>query len=160
MCRVLHRLDIGVIPEIRHLAGLDYIDLYDEKSELYCGHGHQLFALHNKQLTVPMINRHDAVKPAAMVPLENKNQLAKMHTIATATDREGAAFLILSGQYISFLPTHFAKRWVQAKKMRPLLPKVLNYRTQYAAITRKGARPNLVLQTFLEELNRPERQPA
>ena len=40
--------------------------------------------------------------------------------------------------------------------MQSLLVDEFNYRTRYAAITRKGARPNLVLQTFIEELQRPE----
>ena len=38
------RLHVGVIPDIKHLSGLDYIDLYDEESQLYCGHRHSLFA--------------------------------------------------------------------------------------------------------------------
>ena len=150
------RLHIGVIPDIKHLTGLEYIDLYDEESQLYCGHRHSLFALPEKQLTLSLINQQDTVLPAAAVPLENKTQLQKMRSTATATDREGAAFLILSGQYVGFLPTHYAERWVHEKRMQPLLPGAFNYRTRYAAIIRKGARPNLVLQTFIEELNRPE----
>lgn len=150
------RLHIGVIPDIKRLAGLDYIDLYDEESQLYCGHRHSLFALPKKQLTQSLINQQDTVLPAAAVPQENKTQLQKMHSTATATDREGVAFLILSGEYVGFLPTHYAERWVQEGRMQALLPEVFNYRTRYAAITRKGARPNLVLQTFIEELGRPE----
>lgn len=39
---------------------------------------------------------------------------------------------------------------------RALLPKSFSYRTRFAAITRKGARPNLVLQTLVKELNRAQ----
>ncbi len=148
------RLHIGVIPAIKQLAGLRYVDLYDEESQLYCGHRHALFGLPEAQLTVPLIQQQDTVVPAAAVPLASKTQLQKMRSAATATDREGAAFLILSGQYVGFLPTHYASGWVDKKQMWPLLPDSFNYRTRYAAITRKGARPNLVLQTFLEELHR------
>jgi DNA-binding transcriptional LysR family regulator len=155
------RLHVGVIPDIKHLSGLDYIDLYDEESHLYCGHRHSLFApSRNNKLTTTLINQQDAVLPTTAVPLANKAQLQKMRSAATATDREGAAFLILSGQYVGFLPTHYAEAWVDKGRMRPLLPAVFNYRTRYAAITRKGARPNLVLQTFIEELNRPENDMA
>jgi DNA-binding transcriptional LysR family regulator len=155
------RLHVGVIPDIKHLSGLDYIDLYDEESQLYCGHRHSLFApSRNNKLTTTLINQQDAVLPTTAVPLANKAQLQKMRSAATATDREGAAFLILSGQYVGFLPTHYAEAWVDKGRMRPLLPAVFNYRTRYAAITRKGARPNLVLQTFIEELNRPENDMA
>ncbi len=148
------RLHIGVIPAIKQLAGLRYVDLYDEESLLYCGHRHDLFGVPADQLTLALIQQQDTVLPAAAVPLESKTQLQKMRSAATATEREGAAFLILSGQFVGFLPTHYARRWVDKRQMWPLLPETFNYRTRYAAITRKGARPNLVLQTFLEELNR------
>ncbi|MCU7942546.1 MAG: LysR family transcriptional regulator [Candidatus Thiodiazotropha sp. (ex Cardiolucina cf. quadrata)] len=150
------RLHIGVIPDFRHLAGLEFIDLYDEDSLLYCGHKHELFARDNSQLSEADIHQLDAVFPAAAVPLENKSLLQIMRPAATATDREGAAFLILSGQYVAFLPVHYAERWVEKEKMRALLPERYRFKTRYAAITRKGARPNLVLQTFIKELNRPE----
>lgn len=150
------RLHIGVIPAIKHLSGMHYVDLYEEESQLYCGHRHGLFALPEDQLTLSLIYQQDSVLPAAAVPPENKNQLRKMRSTATATEREGAAFLILSGEYVGFLPTHYARAWVDAGRMRPLLPEAFNYQTRYAAITRKGARSNLVLQTFLEELNRAE----
>lgn len=152
------RLHIGVIPDIKQLSGLEYIDLYDEESQLYCGHRHSLFKRPKKQLTLALINQQDTVFPAAAVPRENKTQLQKMRSAATATDREGVAFLILSGQYAGFLPTHYAERWVQEKRMRALLPETFNYRTRYAAITRKGARPNLVLQTFIGELNKQQNE--
>ncbi|MCU7892505.1 MAG: LysR family transcriptional regulator [Candidatus Thiodiazotropha sp. (ex Ustalcina ferruginea)] len=150
------RLHIGVIPDFRHLAGLEFIDLYDEDSLLYCGHKHELFARDDNQLCEADIHRLDAVFPAAAVPLEKKSLLQIMNPAATATDREGAAFLILSGQYVAFLPIHYAARWVEKEKMRALLPERYNFKTRYAAITRKSARPNLVLQTFIKELNRPE----
>ncbi|MEH6583556.1 MAG: LysR family transcriptional regulator [Halioglobus sp.] len=150
------RLHIGVIPDIKRLSGLDYIDLYEEESQLYCGHKHSLFSVSERDLTVQAVNSQDAVFPAAAVPLANRTQLQKMSSAATATDREGAAFLILSGQYLGFLPTHYAELWIKQGRMRALLPANFYYQTQYAAITRKGARPNLVLQTFIEELNRKE----
>lgn len=149
-------LHIGVISDTKRLAGLEYIDLYDEESLLYCGAGHSLFALPDKQLTLSLINRQDTVVPAAAITRENKMQLRKMHFSASATDREGIAFLILSGHYIGFLPVHYAQGWVDEKRMRQLRPKELNFRTHYAAITRKGAKPNLVLQTFIKELHRAE----
>ncbi|MFT6916895.1 MAG: DNA-binding transcriptional LysR family regulator [Motiliproteus sp.] len=150
------RVHIGVIPAVRYLAGLTYVDLYDEESLLYCGNKHALFERQDAEVGEADIHRLDAVIPAAAAPLEHKLQLQKMNPAATATDREGAAFLILSGQYVAFLPTHYAERWVDEGRVRALMPEQFHFKTRYAAITRKGARPNLVLQTFLDELDRPE----
>ena len=75
-----------------------------------------------------------------------------MQSSATATDREGIAFLILTGQYIGYLPVHFAERWILQGSLRALLPNQLHYSTEYAAITRKGARSNLILKSYLQQL--------
>ena len=144
------RLHTGVIPDFRRLAGLDYIELYDEASQLYCGSRHPLFEQDEATLTQALIQQQAAVVPASAVPLEHKEQLQQMTAAATATDREGVAFLILSGEYVGFLPDHYAERWVHEGRMRALLPQQFRYDTQYAVITRKGARPNLVVQTFIE----------
>lgn len=39
------RLHIGVVPDLRTLAGLDYLPLYGEDSQLYCSDSHPLFGL-------------------------------------------------------------------------------------------------------------------
>jgi DNA-binding transcriptional LysR family regulator len=74
---------------------------------------------------------------------------------ATASDREGIAFLILTGGYIGYLPDHYAANWVNKGQMKPLCPQRLNFDTKLAVVTRKGRRPNLLLETFLESLQSP-----
>jgi len=146
------RLHIGVVPLLKPLTGLAYIPLYEETSYLYCSNTHPLFSYHECDLTLEQINRCDAVLPAYAQAASIKAMYQKMHGTATATDREGIAFLILTGNYIGYLPNHFAERWVLQGILRPLLPTLLSYTTEYAAITRKNARPNLVLENYLNEL--------
>ncbi len=149
------RMHVGVIPSIKSLAGLDYMSLYDEQSHLYCGNTHRLFnALDN--MNEEDILQQDAVVAGASMPDAGRTITKRMHVTATAADREGIAFLILSGEYIGFLPDHYAERWVREKRMTALLPGTLSFTTPYAAITRKGSRPNLVVETYLEELGRAE----
>lgn len=146
------RLHTGVIPTLKALPGLHYRALYEETSRLYCGVTHPLFDV--GEVSREVLKEHDAVMPAyAQVP-EIKTQLEPLRAAASATDREGIAFLILSGSYIGYLPTHFAERWVRAGRMRALMPETCHYVTRYSAITRKGAPPNLVLESYLEELDR------
>jgi DNA-binding transcriptional LysR family regulator len=147
------RLHVGVVPAGRLLPGLETFPLYDEESELYCGNGHPLFALPDSAVTVAMLEAADAVAPshATALPLQ-----PTLNITATATDREGAAFLILTGCYLGFLPTHFARQWVDQGAMRALLPGAYRYRLDFHAIIQKGAQPNLVLETFLSLLERDE----
>ena len=149
------RMHIGVIPSLRPLAGLEYLDLYTEESRLYCGHEHRLYrrpdATEQEVLASPAVLATGVVLPDAARTFSQQMQAA-----GTATDREGIAFLILSGEYIGFLPRHYARRWVVEERMCEVMPEHFSFHTPFAAITRKGARPNLVLQTYLEELRRPE----
>lgn len=146
------RLHTGVVPTIKTLPGLNYLSLYKEESELYCASGHILFGteeVEEKQLT-----SCDAVVPAYAQTPEIKALHEPLKAAASATDREGIAFLILSGRYIGYLPTHYAERWVRDGKMRSINSKKWRYTTNYSAITRKGAPPNLVLESYLEELEK------
>ncbi|SIS46446.1 LysR family transcriptional regulator [Neptunomonas antarctica] len=142
------RLHIGIVPDLRPLAGLTYLPLYQEESQLYCSNGHPLFS--TQEIDYSDLNTWDAVVPAYAQTPEIKALHQQLNATATATDREGIAFLILTGCYIGYLPVHLAEHWIQAGRMRPLLPEKNNYSTLFSVITRKGARSNLVQQTYLD----------
>lgn len=144
------RLHTGVIPDLKTLPGLEYLSLYEEASQLYCAAGHPLFDA--TEISEATLATYDAVVPAYAQTPEIKAVHEPLRAAASATDREGIAFLILSGRYLGYLPTHYAERWVREGRMRALEPARWHYLTHYSAITRKGALPNLVLESYLEEL--------
>lgn len=146
------QLHTGVIPTLKPLPGLQYRSLYAEASQLYCASGHPLFDA--EHVTEEQLAQCDAVVPAYAQTPEIKALHEPLKAAASATDREGIAFLILSGRYLGYLPTHYAERWVRDDRMRALNPRECHYLTHYSAITRKGAPPNLVLESYLEELER------
>lgn len=147
------KLHTGVIPVLKQLPGLEYIALYNEQSNLYCSQTHPLFNLNDSELSLALFDEYDAVLPAYAQSAQIKTLYQGMKGTATATDREGIAFLILTGQYIGYLPTHFAERWLLQGSLRALLPKQACYQTPIATINRKGARTNKVLEYYLELLN-------
>ncbi|GEK71498.1 MULTISPECIES: LysR family transcriptional regulator [Halomonas] len=146
------RLHTGVVPALKTLPGLEYRSLYEEASRLYCAEGHPLFDV--ADVMEHQLAECDAVLPAYAQAPEIKALHESLRASASATDREGIAFLILSGRYVGYLPTHYAERWVRDGRMRALNPASRQYLTRYSAITRKGSPPNLVLESYLEELNR------
>ena len=147
------KLHVGVVPTLRSLAGLNYTPLYEEQSKLYCSAGHQLFDQADDTID---LKAWDAVAPAYAQTPEIKACYQQLNATATATDREGIAFLILTGQYIGYLPEHLAERWVSEGKMRAIAPERYGYETFFSVITRKGARSNLVLETYLEQLKQQQ----
>jgi DNA-binding transcriptional LysR family regulator len=146
------QLHIGVVPEFRTLPGLNYLPLYKEESLLYCSEQHILFTQDLQKISDKTLIQYDAVVPNYPQSVDIKQQQKKLHATATSTDREGIAFLILTGQFIGFLPTHFAQRWVIDNKLRAIEDKKRKFNTNFSAVTSKGARSHLILEAYLEEL--------
>lgn len=146
------RLHIGVVPQAGALSGLDYQPLYDERSLLYCAVGHPLFYADDQQLDDERLNTQDAIAPTFRLPPEIQTHYQVLNCTASASDREGMAFLILTGRYIGYLPDHYASAWVQQGRLRALKADTRFYDLNLAAVTRKGRRPHLVLESFLEAL--------
>ena len=144
------QIHVGVVPQLNSLSGLDYYPLYEESSYLYCSDTHPFFD--KEYIDKEAVSSANFVSSASVQSAKTKKIEQLFNSTATATDREGIAFLILTGSYIGFLPDHFAKRWLKEGKMKIIMPEIFNYSVDYVAITRKGARPNLVVETFLSKL--------
>ncbi len=146
------RLHVGVVPVVGGLSGLDYQPLYDERSRLYCAVGHPLFYVDDKELADERLNNQDAIAPTFRLPPEIQNHYGVLNCTASASDREGMAFLILTGRYIGYLPDHYAEAWIKEGRLRALKADSRFYDISLASVTRKGRRPHLVLESFLDEL--------
>jgi DNA-binding transcriptional LysR family regulator len=145
-------LHVGVVPQASPLPGLDYQPLYSERSLLYCAVGHPLFYADDQQLDDARLNAQDAIAPTFRLPAEIQAHYQALNCSASASDREGMAFLILTGRYIGYLPDHYASAWVQQCRLRALKPRQRFHDLTLSWVTRKGRRPHLVLERFLDAL--------
>nr|WP_298375406.1 LysR family transcriptional regulator [uncultured Halomonas sp.] len=152
------RLHVGVVPEVNLLASLDTHALYDERSLLYCADTHPLFTMPDHELTSSCVNRQDAVIPSYPLPPVARAAHAALNGTASASDREGAVFLILTGRYIGYLPAHLAAPWVAAGRLKALAPDDCHYLTPFVVITRRDRRFHRVLEAFLESLESQDNQ--
>lgn len=146
------RLHIGALPMITTLTGLDYLPLYDEHAYLYCSHHHPFFA-HATSVELAQLHTAPAIQPNYRLPPQAIQLHQTLHCTATASDREAIAFLILTGEYIGFLPDHLAESWVRQGLMVALRPDHMHFSITLAAATRKGRRQNLIVDKFLEALH-------
>ncbi|WP_447895053.1 LysR family transcriptional regulator [Vreelandella sp. GE22] len=142
-------LHVGVVPSVNLPASLETRWLYDEPSYLYCGAGHPLFETTSQPPDAAEITRASGVAPRYPLPPKARQAHDALTLRASASDREGAAFLILTGHYIGFLPEHVAAQWVAADKMRPLCTDQYSYRIPFVLVTRRDRRPNRVVDAFL-----------
>ncbi|MCY1182591.1 hypothetical protein D9M73_231580 [compost metagenome] len=104
------------------------------------------------QLRDERLNQQDAIAPTFRLPADIQAHYQVLNSTASASDREGMAFLILTGRYIGYLPDHYASFWVHQGRLRALKPATRFYDLSLSSVTRKGRRPHLVLESFLEAL--------
>ncbi|QDQ86457.1 LysR family transcriptional regulator [Alcaligenaceae bacterium SJ-26] len=146
------RLHVGALPLINPLSGLEYTPLYDERSFLYCSRQHPLFA-QAETVDVETLRQASAVAPSYRMSAEAAALHRDLDCAATATDREAIAFLILTGEYIGFLPDHVAAAWVGQGQMVALAPDRMQFSVTLGVATRKGRRQSLIVDRFLEALS-------
>jgi DNA-binding transcriptional LysR family regulator len=76
------------------------------------------------------------------------SQAQRLPRSATGFDQESIATLILSGEFLGFLPDHYAEAFVQRGQMRAVQPDVLRYDCQFFAITRRSPQVSRATQVF------------
>lgn len=152
------QLHVGIIPDLRLINGLDYRPLYQERSLLYCAENHPLADLDHKALAQVDLKDFDAVLPAYAQTADIKTYHQALNATASATDREGIAFLIRTGRYIGFLPDHFAAQWQEKGEFKAILEDRYSYLTTFSAITRSSHIPNMIQDTFIELLDKSSAQ--
>lgn len=144
------RLNLGIVPQHHALPSLNYRRLYTEKSQFYCGAQHPIFALDDTQITMDLIAQQDFISPSYNHSMLLNKQFSRLQAAAVSYQVEGAATLILSGQYLGFLPNHYAQRWVETGQMRLLLADQLHFSIPFALISRLDSANNILINTLLE----------
>ncbi len=145
-------IDVGVIAEHRPSASLTYMPIYGEDMYLYCGHEHRFFGLHGGDLDLDGVRSANYAGLSVNSPNLHVGQQLKLRRSATVQSEHALTLLILSGRYIGFLPDHLARPFVEQGMMQAVLPEQINYRSTFAAITRKTPAPNRITRLFLDTL--------
>lgn len=146
------RYQLGVIPDHRPSASLDYYPLFQEQMYLYCAAGHTLFDRDATAVTAAEVRRCRYVGIGYHSPNMEATRKLGLERHATAHDQEAVAHLVLSGRYLGYLPEHYAEGFVSREMIRPLLPEVFQYVCQFSAIVRRSPPPSRVVQTLLDAL--------
>ena len=153
------QFQVGVIPGHRSSEALAYQPLFNETMSLYCGATHPLFLAPAEQIPADW----DALRAHAFAglgyhsPNMELSQQVRLTRKATAYDQESIATLILSGQYLGFLPDHYAQAFARTGQMRPLRPELFRYDCGFFSIVRRSPQPSraaLAFQACLEQAHR------
>ncbi|HSV54189.1 MAG TPA: LysR family transcriptional regulator [Burkholderiaceae bacterium] len=139
---------VGIIPAHRNSRSLAYADLYEEKMLLYCGKAHRLFGADHSKLGWERLRQHHFAGLGYHSPNMELSHRARLSRKATGFDQEAIALLILSGEYLGFLPDHYAESFVQRGQMQAVAPQRFNYTCRFVSLLRKSPQPSRATLAF------------
>lgn len=141
---------VGLVPEHSRSDSLRYLPLFGETMLLYAGRGHRCFAVNDTRLDWEAL----AAEPLAGLGYHSPNMHITsrrgLRRHASGSDQEAVATLVLSGEFLGFLPDHYAAGFVAAGRMRAVNPAELRYDCTFSAIVRRAPAPLRITETFLE----------
>ena len=146
------KLQIGIVPGHRQSDVLEYHELFGENMYLYCGRKHPLFGARHPAPSMADLQDYDYAGLAFHSPNMEATHRFGLRRRATANDQEAIATLILSGDYIGFLPDHYAAAFVRDGSMRRVEPLDCMYRVRFVAVLRRTSQPSRVARAFLQAL--------
>ena len=144
---------VGLGVSRHQLRGLDYFPLHNETNFLYCGQGHPLFDCKPAQVA-KLLEKAEVITSNYMRDKEVRNDGLNYQNSAMAYHDEGIAHLILSGEFIGYLPEHYASYWVDKGMFKSILPDKYSYQIPVMLITSKNNAVSPLANAIMEEIKR------
>ncbi|EPK5790041.1 LysR family transcriptional regulator [Pseudomonas aeruginosa] len=141
-------LAIGSLPT--KMSGLRYSPLYIEQHWLYCSDRHPLYKPEDS--TVEKVTEHALIKRGYWSNAEAMRHGFTRYS-ATIDSMEAELILILSGNYIGYLPDHLARRWEDEGRLLRLLPEHFGYTAEFSLIIKNGRSREPLIQAFRDEID-------
>lgn len=148
------KTDLGLTAISKLPVNFTMISLFREDVGLYCGRGHPLFARPDDQIELRQISDCKMIDVTTIVSPEIKSVINLLDIKATAGTDISRLLLVLSGNYLGFIPSALADLWVRRDRLRRLLPDRICYANTCSAAWKKDAPANLIRDTLVRELKK------
>lgn len=142
---------VGIGVSRHPIRGLDYFPLHNESNVLYCGKGHPLFDCAEQDIKA-FLAQAEMVSSNYLRDKDSRNDGLNYQHSASAYHDEGIAHLILSGQFIGYLPEQYASAWVDKGLFKAILPTQYRYQIPLMLITSKSHSTSPLAQATIEVL--------
>lgn len=142
------------------VASLRYSPLFEEEHLLYCGNEHPFYERSDSELTPEILAEASYASWGQFEAFPGWEQKPQFHGVASAPNLEGIAFLVLSGRYLAYMPTHFARFWCELGQLRAVLPDAMRRTATFHLITPKLSRMPRLASAFMDELGEADEQPV
>jgi LysR family transcriptional regulator, transcriptional activator for bauABCD operon len=143
------RADLGVSLLVRSPPSLETIPLFEEVVELYCGERHAFFSAPEESLTLERIAEARIIEILSMADPAFAKLVERHFTFAARSSTiDSRVIMILSGEYLGFVPPAYARPWVERGEMRSIRPDLLRTANPFYAVFSRAAPANLILEEF------------
>lgn len=143
-------LDAGVVASRTRHPGLHYRLLYQERSSLYCSEHHPFFRRPDSDISASGAGPLDLVEDPYTDSLPVEGFDSTFRRAATADSLEAVALLVASGDYVGFLPDHYAAMMSRTTALRKIRPDVFSYEQGIELAWRTGPMNPFVKGLFAE----------
>jgi DNA-binding transcriptional LysR family regulator len=144
-------LDVGVLTGRDKPAGIHYQRLYYEKSSLYCSELHPCYHKSDAEIDLDDAGSLALVEDPYTDSLPLRDFAKVLRKAASANSIEAVALLISSGDYVGFLPEHFANALKGSIALRRIRPDIFSY-DQAIELVWKSGNANTLLQGLFGQL--------
>ncbi|MFC7050993.1 LysR family transcriptional regulator [Emcibacter nanhaiensis] len=146
------RLHLAISFSYRPIAGLSYTPLFTEEHQLYCGRAHPFFDRDDRTITIEELLEAKYAGWGNSAAIPDDDMPVAFTEVASSHNMEGLVYLVQSGHFVAFLPSHYAKRWVEKGEMRAVRPDILSHSVQFYLMLRDNDCHPLVVRCFLDYL--------
>jgi DNA-binding transcriptional LysR family regulator len=140
--------DLIIVPTANKRAEFNYQLLLEEKHSLYCARGHPLFDRSDAGISKGDV-RGCAFIARGYLHQYDLRRIGHRDAEATVETMEAQLVLVLTGQYIGYLPVHYAESWVRRGELRCLADHRFGYHSTFHAVTQPTGSENPLLLRFL-----------
>jgi len=149
--------DLVIGPLSQKAPGVRYFPHYREPHALYCGKEHPLFSRPDATIDRQAIE-DAAFSVRGYLHFDDLYRVNHPRPAGTVIHMEAQVMMILSGQYIGFLPRHIGEDWVARGLMRALKPETYGFASHHFIGVRMGDIARPLIRTFMGELRGQEMQ--
>ena len=143
------RIHVGVTTYKQGLNALLWIPLFEEKNLLYCGKGHPLFDTKSEP-DITSLKQYRFARHGYSEAERKSMTKIDAELFANAHMTEDVLFLVMTGNYLGFLPVHYAEYFEKQGKIKPVMPGTIMKVTNIQMIINKLSIKNPIVEHFLD----------
>lgn len=147
------KVDMGINSSPRRTHNLRFYDVKEEMVGLYCGVGHPLFKVPERQLSVERLLQYNFVRAHGYYYPRKILRALQGTGSASAIPLDGRVLLLATGHYLGIMAEDFARPYAERGLLRELMPEVFRYSNRLSIITRAEI-DNPALETFVNILEK------